>query len=317
MTLDASIQRRAFVLSTDGENAVGTSGSPIYFSLGLSGLNGSWTFNKEVAATISVAASTTTDTNGASLTITAAAGGATNSDGGALALDAGAKAGSGTDGAITIGTTAANAVTIGRSGKTTTVAGALAVTGATTLNGAVTLGDAAADDITFSGVVAGSVSLKKEGAHTISIAASTTSDTNGGALTITAGAGGATNSDGGALTIDAGAKAGSGTDGAITIGGTNANSVAIGRTGKTTTIPGALAVTQGSTLTGSVGVGGSAVASAILTVTSTTQGLRLPVMTEAQRDAIGSPAEGLIVYNTTTHKLNIRVAAAWEVVTSA
>ena len=30
-----------------------------------------------------------------------------------------------------------------------------------------------------------------------------------------------------------------------------------------------------------------------------------------------SPAEGLVVYNTTSHKLNVRVAAAWEAITSA
>lgn len=63
--------------------------------------------------------------------------------------------------------------------------------------------------------------------------------------------------------------------------------------------------------------GGAANASAILTLLSTTKGLLLPVMTTTQRDAISSPAEGLVIYNVTTHKLNVRVAAAWEAVTSA
>ena len=80
---------------------------------------------------------------------------------------------------------------------------------------------------------------------------------------------------------------------------------------------GALAVTGASTFTGNVGVGGAAAASAALTVTSTTQGLLFPRMTEAQRDAIAAPAAGLVIYNTTTNKLNLRVAAAWEVITSA
>jgi hypothetical protein len=40
-------------------------------------------------------------------------------------------------------------------------------------------------------------------------------------------------------------------------------------------------------------------------------------MTEVQRDAISAPAAGLVIYNTTTNKLNLRVAAAWEVITSA
>lgn len=46
----------------------------------------------------------------------------------------------------------------------------------------------------------------------------------------------------------------------------------------------------------------------------------VPKVTTTQRDALvtsGDSYEGLIVYNTTTHKINVRVAAAWEVVTSA
>lgn len=46
-------------------------------------------------------------------------------------------------------------------------------------------------------------------------------------------------------------------------------------------------------------------------------GTALPKMTTAQRDALTSPPAGLLIYNTTTNKLNVRVAAAWEVVTSA
>lgn len=80
----------------------------------------------------------------------------------------------------------------------------------------------------------------------------------------------------------------------------------------------ALRVASGASLfAGSVGVGGAPAASAALTVTSTTQGLLFPRMTETQRDAISAPAAGLVIYNTTTNKLNLRVAAAWEVITSA
>jgi hypothetical protein len=48
-------------------------------------------------------------------------------------------------------------------------------------------------------------------------------------------------------------------------------------------------------------------------------GLVIPQMTTAQRDALAAAdrPEGLLIYNTTTHKLNVRVAAAWEAVTSA
>lgn len=80
----------------------------------------------------------------------------------------------------------------------------------------------------------------------------------------------------------------------------------------------ALRVASGASLfAGSVGVGGAPAASAALTVTSTTQGLLFPRMTETQRDAISAPTAGLVIYNTTTNKLNLRVAAAWEVITSA
>lgn len=93
------------------------------------------TFAKEVNHVISVEASTTTDTAGGNLTVRAGAAGATNANGGNLSLDAGAKAGSGTDGSISIGATNAEAVTIGRTGKTTTVGGHCAVTGRFGCNG--------------------------------------------------------------------------------------------------------------------------------------------------------------------------------------
>lgn len=66
-----------------------------------------------------------------------------------------------------------------------------------------------------------------------------------------------------------------------------------------------------------VGIGGiEPVASSILEVSSTTRGFLPPRMTTTQRDAISSPAEGLIIYNITTGKLNVRTASAWEAVTS-
>lgn len=57
-------------------------------------------------------------------------------------------------------------------------------------------------------------------------------------------------------------------------------------------------------------------ASAIVEISSTTKGLLLPRMTTTQRDAIGSPVAGLLIYNTTTDKLNV-YTTAWEAVTSA
>lgn len=65
-------------------------------------------------------------------------------------------------------------------------------------------------------------------------------------------------------------------------------------------------VTYMSIVGGSVGIGTTTpAASAKLDVSSTTQGLLLPRMTSTQRDAISSPAAGLLIYNTTTTKLEI------------
>ncbi len=69
---------------------------------------------------------------------------------------------------------------------------------------------------------------------------------------------------------------------------------------------------------GSVSIGATSLssASALLDVQSTSKGFLAPRMTTTQRDAISSPAEGLIIYNLTTHKLNVRTVSAWEAVTS-
>ena len=57
--------------------------------------------------------------------------------------------------------------------------------------------------------------------------------------------------------------------------------------------------------------GGSADASAILDVQSTTLGVLLPRMTEAQMNAISSPAAGLMIYNTTTNNPNYFNGTVW------
>ena len=65
--------------------------------------------------------------------------------------------------------------------------------------------------------------------------------------------------------------------------------------------------------TGSVGIGSTTTpnASAQLDVNSTTKGLLPPRMTSGQRDAITSPADGLVIYNTTNNRLEIRSSSAW------
>ena len=57
-------------------------------------------------------------------------------------------------------------------------------------------------------------------------------------------------------------------------------------------------------------------ASSIVDFTSTTLGVLLPRMTTTQKNAISTPASGLIVYDTTLGKLCVRGAAAWETITS-
>jgi hypothetical protein len=88
------------------------------------------------------------------------------------------------------------------------------------------------------------------------------------------------------------------------------------RFGGSLTIGDELGVTGDATM-GNVGIGSAPVTSSALSVTSTTKGLLFPRMTETQRNAIATPVAGLVIYNTTTNKLNLRVAAGWEVITSA
>jgi hypothetical protein len=57
-------------------------------------------------------------------------------------------------------------------------------------------------------------------------------------------------------------------------------------------------------------------ASAKLDVASTTQGILFPRMTTTQKNAIASPAAGLVVYDTTLNKLCVRTNSAWQTITS-
>lgn len=57
-------------------------------------------------------------------------------------------------------------------------------------------------------------------------------------------------------------------------------------------------------------------ASAMVDITSTVTGFLPPRMTTTERNAITTPAAGLMIYNTTTNKLNV-FTTVWEVITSA
>ena len=59
-------------------------------------------------------------------------------------------------------------------------------------------------------------------------------------------------------------------------------------------------------------VGTPSAASAVLEVSSTTQGFLPPVMTTTQKNAIATPASGLIVYDTTLNALNFYNGSSWS-----
>jgi len=70
------------------------------------------------------------------------------------------------------------------------------------------------------------------------------------------------------------------------------------------------------TSAGNVGIGTTSPnANALLDVSSTTKAFMPPRMTTTQRDAVASPTAGMVIYNTTTNKLNV-YTTAWEAVTS-
>jgi hypothetical protein len=68
---------------------------------------------------------------------------------------------------------------------------------------------------------------------------------------------------------------------------------------------------------GNLGVGTTSPnASAIIDAQSTTKGVRMPNMTTTQKNAISSPAAGLMVFDTTLSKLCVYTGAAWQTITS-
>lgn len=79
---------------------------------------------------------------------------------------------------------------------------------------------------------------------------------------------------------------------------------------------GATAVEYSSTLSASSGIAAGTtsdpVASAILEAQSTTKGFLMPRMTNTQRDAISSPATGLMIYNTTTGAQETYNGTRWQ-----
>src|SRR2546430_1969480 len=58
--------------------------------------------------------------------------------------------------------------------------------------------------------------------------------------------------------------------------------------------------------------GSAADPSAVLDATSSNQGLLIPRLTTGQRDAITSPANGLMIWNTSTNCLDVYIVSSWQ-----
>ena len=70
--------------------------------------------------------------------------------------------------------------------------------------------------------------------------------------------------------------------------------------------------------TGKVGIGTTTPSSsAKVDISSTNSGLLIPRMTTIQRDAISSPAEGLLIFNTTTKRFEAYYTAKWRSISPA
>ena len=91
-------------------------------------------------------------------------------------------------------------------------------------------------------------------------------------------------------------------------------------------VPTAVSITTGTTSgtermritsAGLMGIGtGTPASCAIVDVTSTTLGFKFPVMTTTQKNAIGTPVAGLVIFDSTLAKLCVYSGSAWQTITS-
>lgn len=146
--------------------------------------------------------------------------------------------------------------------------------------------------------------------RTIGMERHTTANTAGNNLVIQSGGAtsGATDKTGGNLNFYTGISTGTG--GGVGAGGSiNFATATPGSTGTGNNFQTTKMTIQND---GAVGIGTvTPDASAILDVTSTTGGILFPRMTTTQRDAISGPDDGLVIYNSTTSKLQVRAGGAW------
>lgn len=93
--------------------------------------------------------------------------------------------------------------------------------------------------------------------------------------------------------------------------GTNTQTSAVGASNELNIANGIYGVNNYTASTFRLGIGASPVASAKLDVTSTTQGFLPPRMTTTQKNAIASPAAGLLVYDLTLNQMSYYNGSAW------
>ncbi len=213
-----------------------------------------------------------------------------------------------TAGTLTIGTTTATAITLGKVGVTTTSAGALTSAGLFTGQAGATVSGGA---ISLTGNTASGFTTSA-GALTLTSAVASTWSTTAGNLTIQAGSGTVslgTSSNlvsNGALTITSGGATGFNIDtggaATLTVGVTNANAVSISKTGVITTVNGSLTVAEGLTVsaTGNVAFQRNATdISAVGSLTDLNIGtgalFRFTGATTQTLNSIANPADGRII----------------------
>jgi hypothetical protein len=149
----------------------------------------------------------------------------------------------------------------------------------------------------------GAMAVEATGALTLGGNASTTSIAVGQATVAPNFVGGLTIASAKAITGLGNLAVESASGSTLTLGAAS-NAIALGQSGKVTTI------------SGLVSIGGASDASALLNMVSTTTGLGLPSMTTTQRGNVAAPRAGLVIYNSTTNKINV-FTTGWEAVTSA
>jgi hypothetical protein len=230
---------------------------------------------------------TGTGAGGVARVVGGASGSGATGNGGAAQLTGGAAASTnGTGGAATI---------VGGAATGTGVGGAATITGG--LGGATNAVGGAATVTAGAGQGTGAGAV----ASVVGGASGAGATGNGGVSKIVGGAAASTNGTGGAAQVTGGLATGTGTGGAVTILG-GASGGASGTAGSIAIDPGA--ATGGTA--GTVTIGGTNACNVIIGSTS---------FFKLGQTSIGT--EGFLWYDTSAHKLKVRVAAATETVTSS